>query len=172
MASRSVAERPARFGAKIEVVECGCWLWTASDNGCGYGQFSVDGKMVYAHVWSFEFFGGVIPEGHQIDHVRARGCLHTLCVNPAHLEAVTQKENMLRGTCRAAVNAAKTHCLRGHRLPPYVTGRKRKCAECWPPAPLQRHSAPVPDATPSVLLGCQLGARQPETAADLPVCPV
>lgn len=74
----------------------GCWLWTGARTTAGYGTFSVDSGSVYAHRWSYEHHVGPIPEGLTIDHVHARGCRHTHCVNPEHLEAVTQAENNRR----------------------------------------------------------------------------
>lgn len=71
-----------------------------------------------------------------IDHVKDRGCVSTLCVNPAHLEAVTMRENNLRGRTNAcAVNARKTLCKRGHPLSGdnlYLipSGAGRACREC------------------------------------------
>lgn len=47
-----------------------------------------------------------------IDHVAARGCKHHDCINPAHLETVTHRTNVLRGRSFAAVNARKTACGR------------------------------------------------------------
>jgi len=49
-----------------------------------------------------------------IDHVKARGCTSTLCVNPHHLEVVTLKVNILRGNTFQAAKAAQTHCIHGH----------------------------------------------------------
>jgi len=96
-----------------------CWLWAAatvkSSGVLQYGAFSVDGKMVYAHRLSYEMYHHVtIPEGMTIDHVKARGCTSTLCVNPYHLEIVTGRINTLRGDTLAAKEAAQTHCVHGH----------------------------------------------------------
>lgn len=101
-----------RFWAKVDKDgPNGCWLWTASTNLQGYGQF-FDGKTVLAHRFAYERLVGPIPEGLVTDHL----CRTPLCVNPAHLEPVTQRENMLRGETVIAANARKTHCKRGHPL--------------------------------------------------------
>lgn len=65
-----------------------------------------------AHRFAYERLVGLIPEGLQLDHL----CRVPYCVNPAHLEPVTSRENTMRGLNFAAVNAKKTHCLRGHLL--------------------------------------------------------
>lgn len=90
----------------------GCWLWTGArqtalqpyDGGYGVIWVSeqiVDGKRVQTfaqvHVVSYEHHHGQIPDGHVVDHVYERGCHNRHCVNPDHLEAVTQHENSERG---------------------------------------------------------------------------
>ena len=50
-----------------------------------------------AHRYVYELFRGPIPDGHVLDHVKKKGCKHRDCVNPDHLEPVTQQENTLRG---------------------------------------------------------------------------
>lgn len=103
-----------RFAEKIALTDSGCIEWIASHNGVGYGTLTINrtGGKVLAHRFSYEWHVGPIPEGMQLDHL----CRNTLCVNPEHLEPVTQRINTLRGTAPTAVNAAKTHCDRGHPL--------------------------------------------------------
>lgn len=61
----------------------------------GYGRIRESGTRsnALAHRVSYEAFNGPIPEGMVIDHL----CQVTSCVNPDHLEAVTQKTNIQRG---------------------------------------------------------------------------
>lgn len=104
---------PDRFVAKFHVdPESGCWLWTASLNKYGYGQFRVRPRTRGAHRVAYEALIGPIPEGMQLDHL----CRVRRCVNPAHLEPVTMAVNIARGDVEARYewNRAKTHCPQGH----------------------------------------------------------
>lgn len=103
-----------RFNAKFVIDEySGCWNWQASTNNSGYGTFyNGAGESVGAHRWSYEYYIDKIPVGLTIDH----SCKNTLCVNPQHMEVVTQKINTLRGMAPSAINARKTICPRGHDL--------------------------------------------------------
>lgn len=70
-----------------------CWLWTANTTRGGYGLFNVTSRRpVYAHRFVWELTRGPIPAGYQIDHL----CRVRRCVNPEHLEPVTQQENLRR----------------------------------------------------------------------------
>lgn len=121
---------PERFHQKvIPVTESGCWLWTA---GCsrGYGVYWPKTKIwVYAHRFAYETLRGPIPTSLQIDHL----CRVSCCVNPDHLEAVTQRENILRGLAPSAMCARKTHCKNGHSLSGanlmLISGH-RQCVSC------------------------------------------
>jgi HNH endonuclease len=99
-----------RFTAKIRVSAYGCWVWTGSLSPNGYARFSVANRPVYAHRWSYEHFVGPIPRKRQIDHL----CRIRNCVNPAHLEAVTQRVNLLRGESLPAQYAKADECVNGH----------------------------------------------------------
>lgn len=86
-----------------------CWLWAASLNHYGYGQFSLSGRPQAAHRISYEMLVSAIPAGLELDHL----CRDHACVNPSHLEPVTHAENMRRGRS-GAHQLAKTHCPHGH----------------------------------------------------------
>lgn len=87
----------------------GCWLWDRPKTH-GYGQVWWDGTNRRAHRVIYELLVGPIPVGLQIDHL----CRTPACVNPAHLEPVTARENTLRSLSPTAVNARKSHCQNGH----------------------------------------------------------
>jgi len=103
-----------RFESRFEKQPDGCWVWTGGTTSDGvYPRFCVGKtKYVLAHRWSYEFYVAPIPTGLTIDHL----CRNTLCVNPEHLEPVTNVENVMRGEGACAKNARKTHCKRGHEL--------------------------------------------------------
>ena len=81
-----------RFWSKVNKNgDGGCWIWLGATNTFGYGKFELDYKMVSAHRLSFELFNGPIPKGKNICHT----CDRRNCINPDHLYAGTQKQNML-----------------------------------------------------------------------------
>ena len=96
----SAEERFNRQTVKSEDPD-GCWIFTGNGKGSGksvategvgYGQLYGEGKKVMAHRWSYEHHVGPIPEGVQLDHL----CRVKNCVNPKHLQPVTQDENLRR----------------------------------------------------------------------------
>jgi len=122
-----------RFWGKVEKTDT-CWLWTAGRDGNGYGVAILgsrtDGtyRHVKAHRHSYELLVGPIPEGLHIDHL----CRVRHCVNPAHLEPVTQRENILRGESVSARAARQTHCKNLHALVPenLIKRANRNGREC------------------------------------------
>lgn len=137
-----------RFIDKIVPTSWGCWLWTGKPNSEGYGRFTVStGVVVRAHRWAYEHWIGPIPDGMVLDHVKARGCRSTMCVNAAHLESVTQAENVARGRAGQPYSD-RTHCPQGHEYTEENTYRwrnNRYCRQCqrdrWPERARKRRAA-------------------------------
>ena len=129
-----------RFERSVMLIpETTCWFWLGqfsreTERGKIQVGFRRNGqpKMEFAHRVAHEIYKYPIPDGLVIDHL----CRNPWCVNPSHLEAVTSRENTLRGDTQASRNANKTFCTRGHSL---VTSnvyrqpsrpRHRRCMMC------------------------------------------
>lgn len=102
----------------------GCWLWLGKLSASGYGNVTHGGRNLMAHRLAYETFVGPIPSGLELDHL----CVTPCCVNPDHLEPVTQAENLRRATMR------RTHCKHGHEYTPVNTRVRpdgaRACRAC------------------------------------------
>lgn len=122
---------------KFQKMPDGCWIWTGQRTKYGYAvlQLTIEGRhssfKVHRVIWTIKH--GPMPHGLVLDHL----CRVRPCINPAHLEPVTNRENILRGTGPTARNAAKTHCLRGHLLDesninwlPQYGSLNRSCKTC------------------------------------------
>jgi hypothetical protein len=95
-----------RLVAKVQADENGCWIWQAQRDPDGYGRIQVGTRNALAHRISC-----VGPlTGDELDHM----CRVRACVNPAHLRPLSKRENILIGVGPSAINARKTHCVRGH----------------------------------------------------------
>lgn len=133
--------RKALFWAKVQKSADSCWLWQASLDSKGYGQFGFveDGKRINlrAHRVAYELVRGAIPPGLSLHH----NCEVKSCVNPDHLLICTHQQNMTTGKwgrkqkprCAQWQNE-KTHCPKGHPLSGenlyvYPDGR-RQCRAC------------------------------------------
>ena len=125
---------PDRFWAKVSPdTETGCWRWTAAIVN-GYGRFNPRGQGTWlAHRAAYIALVGPVPGGLPLDHL----CRNRACVNPAHLEPVTNAENILRGEGYSAINARVTHCPKGHPLfgdnlwvRKRTWGDQRECRQC------------------------------------------
>lgn len=129
-----LTEEQKKFLSKVIKDENGCWIWKSSKNKTtGYGMAVSNRKMFIAHRLSYTLFRGAIPIGLVVHHV----CHIKLCVNPDHLEAITQKENLsqsdgLFSNSRSAHNSKKTNCPKGHEYTEKTeNGKKRRyCLIC------------------------------------------
>ena len=123
--------RSQRFWVQARV-DGSCWTWTGPLRSNGYGEAReiVGARTRYAHRAAYQLVKGPIPTDMELDHT----CRNRACINPAHLEPVTTRENLLRsGLTRAGRNARKTACIRGHAFTPentLIVPRGRQCREC------------------------------------------
>jgi hypothetical protein len=119
---------PLRSATTVDPVS-GCWRCSLPHDQDGYARVGKEG----AHRVAYRHMVGPIPGGMVIDHVAARGCRFRDCLSPWHLEAVTNRVNILRGTSFAARNAAKQACDHGHRFSEantYSYRGRRCCRAC------------------------------------------
>jgi hypothetical protein len=97
-----------RFRAQIlpraDLDACSDWV---GPKARGYGRFKYNGKSIAAHRLNYLLSGLIIPEGLVLDHLCCRPC----CVNPRHLEPVTNAENIRRGR---SSNRERMVCPKGH----------------------------------------------------------
>lgn len=104
----------------MKTLEGRCWIWRRHVNRGGYGIVVIQRRSWLAHRWTYTKLVGPIPEGLQLDHL----CRVRRCVNPAHLEPVTSRENTARGVAKAAHAIRTGICQYGHPSP------GRSCPEC------------------------------------------
>lgn len=139
------------IASRYRIETSGCWKWLGpvhryADGTPSYGSAAQGGRKLPAHRLTYELFVGSIPAGLDLDHL----CRNRRCVNPAHLEPVTRRENIMRSpVALPALNEAKTHCTHGHEYTPENTviqvvpwgkGFQRACRTCKYAA-IRRYSA-------------------------------
>jgi len=110
--------------------ETPCWIWQGAHDWDGYGLVNRPAHRGNVHILYYKLHVAPVPKGLEIDHL----CRVRDCVNPAHLQPKTHRENILIGESPTAKNSRKTHCIRGHELVPgnlYVQADGgRRCRTC------------------------------------------
>ena len=114
-------EAEAAFESRISRTAA-CWLWQGGRNNSGYGSFRGQG----VHRYAYEKWVGPIAPRMTIDHL----CKVKLCINPTHLEAVSLRENILRGRGWVWHHVQATHCPQGHPYDAENTNHRRGRRYC------------------------------------------
>src|SRR6267154_98569 len=109
-------------------LQTGCHVWTGSKLRTGYGNARYQGKIQYVHRITWQHKNGPVPEGLQLDHT----CGNKSCCNPAHLRAVTARENSLASTSNnmAARHFRKLVCPKCAGPYSYNPAGRRFCKPC------------------------------------------
>jgi hypothetical protein len=117
-----------RFWAKVRPTGF-CWEWIAGTDHGGYGRFRHEQRTAMAHRVAYGFLVGPIEDGLHVDHL----CRNRKCVNPDHMDLVTNEENIRRGFGPNHFHSLKTHCPEGHPYDGYnlkMENGKRRCRVC------------------------------------------
>lgn len=136
-----MSDRVAKFWAKVNKSGSPeypwCWIWTGYKSKGGYGKFWDGSRTVLAHRLAYEWLIEPVPAGLVSDHI----CRNRACVNPGHIEPVTNAVNIRRGrfdtpaiakhiVALTAQRRAKTHCKHGHLIDKAWRNGKRYCSTC------------------------------------------
>lgn len=130
-----------KFARQFTIQTSGCWAWGRAINRKGYGIFFLHGRTYRAHRVGYAIKHNGLNSSLVIDHL----CRNTACVNPNHLELVTNRENVMRGNLPKISSARllqRTHCKSGHEFTVINTnhtaykkkaggtGAMRRCKTC------------------------------------------
>lgn len=125
----------SRIFAKITIDhDTSCWNWTGSTTTNGYGNVRVNKTGYRTHRLIYAWLVKDIPGGKGknipvLDHI----CNNRLCCNPAHLQLISDRENILKGNGATAKKSRQIHCKNGHILPVAIRGHRRCliCHRAW-----------------------------------------
>jgi hypothetical protein len=133
MPARLTSTMFERFHQGYIITGSECWEWTKTFDGKGYGVIYDDSRPrrpMRAHRYGYTLATGDLAVGMDIDHI----CRNKKCVNPEHLEAVTHKENVLRGLAPNILAHHQNVCKRGHEMNDqntyYRRNGTRQCRVC------------------------------------------
>ena len=103
------------FLKHLDKKESGCWEWKRGTNKAGYGQISVNKKLMGTHMYALEHtLGRPINKGMLTRHL----CNNPICCNPDHLKEGTPKENMMdRDIAGHTLRGDKHHDTKGELHP-------------------------------------------------------
>jgi hypothetical protein len=118
-----------RFWSKVLIGD-GCWIWTASLDGKGYGQYWRGDRKVIASRHAYEIWCGPLSSGVQVLH----RCDTPACVRPDHLFEGSQRDNAQDCVEKGRhYLTQRTHCPDGHEYDEentYWYGTRRRCRKC------------------------------------------
>jgi len=121
--SREIVDRI--MSRVIQIPESGCWIWEGA-TFYGYGQVTINNKTRRVHRLMYEIEHGPIPPGLVCDHL----CRVRCCVNPHHIELVTDRENLGRGIASSSHAIRTNTCKHGHAFTPENTLIRKGFREC------------------------------------------
>lgn len=121
-----------RFHNRYCEISTGCWIWISTLKGDGFGSAYAVISTRAAHRVALELEYGSVPDRKETGLVVDHRCRNKFCVNPYHLEVVTQLENVRRHNEAEGVRQYATHCVNGHEFTPETTIMRpyRRCLIC------------------------------------------